>query len=484
MFQATQFGNVCTQTGFLGDSGSEDCLYLNVYVPSVAQPERGFPVMVWIHGGGFTFGAGSEYDPTPLVEKGGVIVVTINYRLGYLGFFAHPALDTEGHLAGNYGLLDQQFALKWVQRNIGAFGGDRKRVTIFGESAGGLSVYSQLASPTAAGLFQRAISESGAYASFAGPFPFTDYDAAIVSLAVGESTGAHGLDVGPVPSGNDVATSVGCPSPATADCLRAVPAATLVLAEPGGVNPFVDGTVLTQPPGEAFASGQFNRVPVISGSNHDENRYGVALAELASGKPLTAAGYPQAVYSYLVLPGPPPHNAVADSVISLYPLSADPTSPSIELGALGDADFVCTTRNADRLLSQYVPTYAYEFHDETAPPFFPPLSFPLGDSHFIEVQYLFDLKAGFGISPTFTPDQQALSNTMIGYWTQFAKTGNPNGREEGENQQEGAEEQSVAHWPSYSETAQFLSLVAPRPVAESDSSFDTDHKCSEFWNTL
>src|SRR6266851_5213905 len=157
LFQATQFSNVCTQLLFgLGPlSGSEDCLYLNVYVPDTDSPAHGFPVMVWIHGGGLTWGAGSQYDPTPLVEKGDVIVVTINYRLGYLGFFAHPALDTEGDLAGNYGLLDQQFALKWVRRNIGAFGGDRNRVTIFGESAGGLSVYSQLASPTAAGLFQR-----------------------------------------------------------------------------------------------------------------------------------------------------------------------------------------------------------------------------------------------------------------------------------------------------------------------------------------
>ena len=110
--------------------------------------------MVWIHGGAFVIGAGSDYDPTPLVENGNVIVVTINYRLGFLGFFAHPALDTEGHLNANYGLMDQQFALKWVRRNIGAFGGDHKRVTIFGESAGGFSVFSNLASPTAAGLFQ------------------------------------------------------------------------------------------------------------------------------------------------------------------------------------------------------------------------------------------------------------------------------------------------------------------------------------------
>jgi para-nitrobenzyl esterase len=471
LFQATRFGNPCVQTNGIGGTfGSEDCLSLNVYVPTVPQPAHGFPVMVWIHGGSFTFGAGLDYDPTPLVEKGGVIVITINYRLGYLGFFAHPALDTEGHPAGNYGLMDQQFALKWVRRNIGAFGGNRNRVTIFGQSAGGFSVYAHLASPTAAALFERAIAESGAYVSFEGHFPFTDYDAGIVSLAAGESTGSsRSVNFPGVPSGNDVATSVGCASPATASCLRAVPAATLVLAEPGGVNPFVDGTLLTQPPGEAIGSGQFNQVPVISGSTHDENRFSVALAELSSGTPLTAAGYPGAVYSFLGLTGPPPDNGFADSVIALYPLNADPTSPSIELGALSDADFVCGARNADLLLSQYVPTYAYEFHDETAPPFFP-VSFPQGDSHFIEVQYLFDLEA-FGITPTFTADQQALSNTMIGYWTQFAKTGNPNST-------------GAPTWSQYSAGGSFESLVAPAPVPQSDASFDTDHHCSGFWDTL
>jgi para-nitrobenzyl esterase len=168
---------------------------------------------------------------------------------------------------------------------------------------------------------------------------------------------------------------------------------------------------------------------------------------------------------------PPPDNVFADPVISLYPLSADPTSPSIELGALGDALFVCPARNADLLLSQYVSTYAYEFHDETAPPVFFQPSFPLGDAHFIEVQYLFDLGAFFGITPTFTADQQALSNTMIGYWTQFAKTGNPNS--------EGA-----PVWSQYSAGGSFESLVAPAPISELDTSFDTDHKCSGFWNKL
>src|SRR5229473_5268321 len=190
----------CAQPdGAGGMDGDENCLFLNVYVPNIPQPAHGFPVMVWIHGGALVVGRGWSFNPQPLVDGGGVIVVTINYRLGYLGFFAHPALDTEGHLAGNYGLLDQQFALKWVRRNVGAFGGDSNRVTIFGESAGGLSVYSNLASPTAKGLFQRAIAESGAYSSF------QDYLQTIVPLTTAETVGVPGQ----VPSGLAFAASVG-----------------------------------------------------------------------------------------------------------------------------------------------------------------------------------------------------------------------------------------------------------------------------------
>jgi para-nitrobenzyl esterase len=457
----------CAQPdGAGGMTGDENCLYLNVYVPNVRQPAHGFPVMVWIHGGGLVTGSGWSYDPQPLVDGGGVIVVTINYRLGYFGFFAHPALDAEGHLAGNYGLMDQQFALQWVQRNIEAFGGNRNRVTMFGESAGGLSVYSNLASPTAAGLFEGAIAESGAYVNFAGHFPFTDYLASVVPLATGESTGSS--EFGVVPSGIDAAISVGCASQ-TAACLRAVPALALVQAEPGGVFPFVDGTVLTQPPGEAIGNGQFNRVPVISGSNHDEWRYFVALQyDLGTG-PLTDANYLAAVEAFVSPPNPPFASLLATVV---YPLTNYPPQPPgnqsapLALGALGtDAVFVCPARNAGLSLAAYVPTYVYEFHDETAPSFFPPLSFPLGDSHFIEVLYLFNL--GF----TFTSDQQQLSNTMVGYWTQFAKTGNPNST-------------GAPAWSQYSSGGSIESLVAPTPVPELDASFDSNHKCSGFWDTF
>jgi para-nitrobenzyl esterase len=468
VFQATKFGEVCTQNQafFVGTPiGSEDCLYLNVYVPDVVPPPHGFPVMVWIHGGALVSGAGSLCDPTPLVEKGNVIVVTINYRLGLLGFFAHPALDREGHLNANYGLMDQQFALDWVRRNIGGFGGDHKRVTIFGESAGGFSVLSNLASPTAAGLFQRAISESGAYAEF------QDYwdSISLVPLAAAETMGTA-----LVPAGMSLATDVGCSSQ-TAQCLRAIPASTLVEAQPrtlfpalGLVFPIIDGTVLTQTLDAAFKSGAFNRVPVISGTNHDEWRLFVAFQYDLEGNPLTDAEYQAAVAGFLQ----PVPDLPLQFVLGVYPLSNYPPPPGYfvrapqALGALGtDSLFVCTSRNAE-----YVPTYSYEFNDETAPSVLPPLSFPLGDAHIIELEYLFNLSA-FGISPTFTPDQQQLSDTMIGYWTQFAKTGNPNS--------EGA-----PNWPSYNATAQLQSLLAPTAAPESDSSFDADHKCSSFWDTF
>ena len=286
VLKATQVGSECTQPG---PFGSEDCLFLNVFTPQNVLADdlledhgRGLPVMVWIHGGGLVTGGGDLYDPTPMMNEG-VIVVTINYRLGYLGFFAQSALDAEHHLAGNYGLMDQQLALKWVQKNIKGFGGDPNQITIFGESAGGQSVYAQLASPTAAHLFRGAIAESGSYGEFQDYFDF------IVGLTSGETTGTLF-----VPPGDSVAASVGCSSETSA-CLRAVPAAALAAEEPGTIYPFVDGTLLTQTPGQAFASGQFNRVPVISGSNHDEYRLFVADEYDFTGHPLTDAEYPEAV---------------------------------------------------------------------------------------------------------------------------------------------------------------------------------------------
>jgi para-nitrobenzyl esterase len=259
--QATSFGPNCPQppSQFGLASTSEDCLYLNVFTPAGTH-RRNLPVMVWLHGGSLLVGESNDYDPARLVRDG-VIVVTVNYRLGALGFLADPALaDRPGGPSGNFGLEDQQAALRWVQRNIRGFGGDPANVTLTGESAGGLSVLAQLASPGARGLFARAISESGTY-------NLTQEPLATVEAA-----------------GEAFAAKVGCTSQAAAACLRHLPVSAIVDSEDfTGYRPDIDGRVLTQSIGAALASGQFNRVPVINGTNHDEWRLFVARSELPPG---------------------------------------------------------------------------------------------------------------------------------------------------------------------------------------------------------
>ena len=449
LFDASSFGSVCTQPG----RGTEDCLFLNIYVPNFKKNgNKAMPVMFWIHGGGLTTGAGSDYDPTPLLRPGNVIVVTINYRLGYLGFLAQTALDTEGHDAGNYGFMDQQFAMQWVKDNIVAFGGDPSNVTIFGESAGGQSVYCQLASPTAAGLYAHAIAESGSYEIFQ-TFLINALDP-IAALSVGETTGT-----GLVPSGATIADSVGCSSQ-TAACLRGVSNTALVSAQVSTVYPFVDGTLLTETPAEAFAAGNFNKVPVIAGTNHNEWRIFVALQYDATGHPiLTMADYDAATVAFW---GP-----VLGPIVELfYPYMA----PGGQV--LGDSEtdgiFACSARNGDMLLAGFTNTYAYEFNDEFAPPQPPPagLSFPLGAYHGAEVQYLFDV----GFFSELNPAQLQLSDAMVSYWTNFAATGDPNSP-------------ATPTWSLYDPTSDvFQSLIPPTPTTE--TTFNTDHLCDSFWNLI
>ena len=449
---ATAFGNACAQTAGILNAGSdaEDCLFLNVFAPrgEEHEDEEGRAVMVFIHGGGLTTGESNSYDPTKLVEDGGVIVVTINYRLGILGFLTHPALTAESsnHASGNYGLMDQQFALKWVRRNIARFGGNPYNVTIFGESAGGLSVHANLASPTAAGLFRKAIAESGAY-SLAQP-----------TLAVAEGLGAA------------VASLAGCTSQ-TAACLRGLPVSTILTIQTvvagGGIVPTVDGQVLTQSVGAAFASGQFNHVPVIEGSNHDEWRLFVGINEIVTGKVLAAGDYIPEIQATLGISDPAVATFIATSI---YPLAAYPpasTAPSIALGAVStDAIIACNTRLVSRFLAAYVPTYEYEFNDHTAPiPAGYNVSFPTGAYHSAELQYLFG-PASLGL-PGLSADQNELSDAMVRYWTRFARTGNPNSV-------------SVPAWPAYSPSDQFQSLELLTPVTK--TTFAADHKC-RLWGT-
>jgi para-nitrobenzyl esterase len=416
-------------------STSEDCLYLNVFTPSGG----GFhPVMVWIHGGALVTGESNDYDPTQLVEDG-VTVVTINYRLGALGFLAHPALADANGQSGDYGLMDQQAALRWVQRNIASFGGDPRNVTIFGESAGGLSVLSQVASPQAKGLFEKAIAESGSY------------NLTQTSLASAET------------AGEAFATEAGCASQ-TAACLRSLPVSTILAdQDASGYTPNINSEVLPQSLGTAFATGDFNRVPIINGTNHDEWRLFVALSEL-EGNPVTAANYQAMISSTLGVPA-----TVAAVIAAEYPLIAYP-SPSVALGALGtDAIFACPALSIDQSVSKFVPTFAYEFNDENAPEnFLPPVSFPYGAAHATEIQYLMALPTA-AFPGTLTAQQQQLAATMKGYWTNFAKRGVPGSF-------------GIPFWPLFNTvTQQMQSLVPPVPQTETD--FATTHNCA-FWTAL
>ena len=437
---ATRFAPHCPQSAspFGLASTSEDCLFLNVFTPSRQRAGAHHPVMVWIHGGALVTGESNDYSPAKLVEDG-VTVVTINYRLGALGFLAHPALADANGQSGDYGLMDQQAALRWVQRNIASFGGDPRNVTIFGESAGGLSTLSQIASPAARGLFSRAIVESGSY------------NLTQASLASAEA------------AGQAFAAKAGC-SDQTAACLRSLPVSTILANEnAAGYTPNINSEVLPQTLKTAFATGEFNRVPIINGTNRDEWRLFVALSEL-EGNPVTAANYQSMISSTLGVP------AQAAAVIAAeYPLSAYP-SPSVALGAVGtDAIFACPALTIDQTVSKFVPTFAYEFNDENAPEnFLPPVSFPYGAAHASEIQYVMDLLTA-AFPGTLSAPQQQLATIMKSYWTNFAKRGFPTSF-------------GTPFWPHFNNvTRQMQSLVPPTPQTETN--FAATHKCA-FWAAL
>jgi len=424
---------------------SEDCLYLNVYTPAPGSgDEGGRPVLVWIHGGGLTQDGGRNYDPTTLAADG-VVVVTINYRLGALGFLAHPALAAQpGGSAGNYGLMDQQAALRWVQANIRRFGGNAHNVTIAGESAGGLSVLAQMVSRGARGLFQKAIVQSGAFALNQQP------------LAVAET------------AGEAFAAKAGCPDQSAA-CLRKLPVADLVNTPFAGIPGVVDGQVLTEPIGTALAAGRFARVPVLNGTNHDEERIFVTFGRAISGgtnvaipgQPVTADNYQTDIAAVLGVPA-----ARAAAIAAQYPPAAYP-SPAVAFSTLvADASFACPALQVDQLTSRQVPTFAYEFNDDAAPEIFvPSLIPPAVATHGSELQYLFGLPNA-PVPGTLDAAQQGLAASMQAAWANFAASGDPS--------------TAAAGWPAFGggDRASVLSLVTPQPRLETD--FAASHHCS-FW---
>jgi para-nitrobenzyl esterase len=455
---ATQFANHCPQPAspFGLPSTTEDCLFLNVFTPvqnnsagKGGHGGHGLPVMFWMHGGALVVGESDDYNPQRLVAQG-VIVVTINYRLGALGFLAHPALSAEAdrdnddiNLAapgsGNYGIMDQQLALKWVKQNIAAFGGDPQNVTMFGESAGGLSTFSNLVSPLAEELFAKAIVESGAYRL------------SLPSLATAEAQGTA------------FATAEGC-TDQTAACLRALTVVQVLTQEnPAGYVTNIDNRVLPQSIDTALASGAFHHVPVINGSNHDEWRLFVALNDVFAGIIPTPANYPQVIAGTLGIPV-----AAAGPIVALYPPGTTTESTELALGALGtDAIFACPAHFASELTSRFVPTFAYEFNDENAPELFLPFAgFPYGAAHASEIQYLFDVRPSVPPTP-LNASQQQLADNMVDYWAAFATNSNPN-------------HLNTPAWPLFSIVPGAMqSFVPPTPVNE--LTFAIDHKCA-FWD--
>jgi para-nitrobenzyl esterase len=448
---ATKPGSACPQPSSIvsgGDSGkgstTEDCLYLNVYTPTAGTARRTLPdaagkgklpVMVWIHGGSYVNGAGSDYGPGPLVTEGGVIVVTINYRLGALGFLALPELESESPAGvGGYGLLDQQAALRWVQRNIAKFGGDAKNVTLFGESAGAGSVCSQLVSPSAHGLFSKAIAESGC--ALRGPTKATAEQA-----------------------GTAFAKRLGCSGTSVLVCLRGKSAAEIRNAQNSRSTalawaPATGTTALPRTVDAAFSSGNFSKLPLLQGTNHDEGRLFVLSLGLNNLRP---AGYAAAVRQAAP--------AAAGRILAEYPLTKFNNSPGDALGAIiTDATFSCPALRVDNTASKQTTVYGYEFNDPNAP--LPKIAqYPLKAAHAAELPYLFELKSLGGAVPS---SAQKLSQQMIGYWTNFAAHGNPNG-------------DGLTNWAKYGDSLQALVPGGSRKLAT--SSFAADHHCG-LWNTL
>ncbi len=407
---ADRYGAICMQK-IAKDNGvglqpaSEDCLTLNVFAPAGATTPAKLPVMMWIHGGGLVNGSGTAelYDGSALARQG-VVVVTINYRLGRFGYFAHPALtaEAEGGLVANYGLMDQIAALEWVKRNVAAFGGDAKNVTIFGESAGGVSVNRLMMIPSVRGLFQKAIVESGAGRE------------ADRSLAEAEAAGAA------------FATGLGVATPANAAALRAIPADAIVAA--GDLNMLknetltLDGRLLTRTAMDAFRKGETARVPYLIGSN-DLEIPGAFAGSFRLGVKLTDAQKPGVVAAY-------------------------GGQPAYDEHIVTDAVFGEPARTLARAQARTgAPVWLYRFAVLSAGA---PKALK-GAVHASDRQYVFQTLAA---SPWPTDARDAaLASTISAYWVAFAKTGDPNGA-------------GRPAWPRYDTGDRLLEFTNAGPVAK------------------
>ncbi len=442
----------CPQNANPADSNpastTEDCLYLNVTAPRTVPAGQRLPVMVWLHGGGFTQGAGGDYDTQRLADAGAV-VVTINYRLGIFGFLGHPALNG----SGAFGLLDQQAALRWIRHNAAAFGGDPRNITLFGESAGAFSTCAQLASPTAAGLFDKAIIQSGTCSMSQMGIDPAGGDTVWPSRQSGERIAAAAAD------------QVGCTDAAqTMACLRRAPVSALLAAQqkiPATWAPSYGSDTLPLDPRRAVADGRVHPVPLMVGTTAHEARYFVAMYFDGPGQPLSRQTYQQFLRTAF--------GKDARRVAARYPVSAH-GSPSLAWAAIAtDRGWTCPTQAGNRLLTRKTPVYQYEFADDSAPrpAGFPiPAAFPLGAYHGGELPYLFD-GPGAATDQPLSASQRRLADQMIAYWTRFAATGNPNDR-------------GLPRWKPL--TSKSANHVRSLSSARSNGDGSTEHHC-RFWDT-
>lgn len=444
---ATEFGSQCPELGWglpRTIVGNEDCLYLNIYAPEATGRPR--PVAVWFHGGGYTGGASQDVDPSVFAAKADVVVVTVNYRLGALGFASLPELDAESPTksSGNYALMDQQEALRWVQQNIKTFGGDPHRVTAIGESAGAFSIWVHMVSPHARGLFQRAIVMSGTNTSLADGTP-------MVERSVEEARG---------PS-LKLAAEFGCVrGPAFLDCLRAVPADKLVTAVGAakgwvGWTVIVDGYVLPEQPRALRDRGAFARIPILSGNDANEGAF--FFMTRSTGR--TEEDYRQAVLAT-------PFGA---EILAAYPPLRN-GSADLTLTAAASDQWACGTQKINTIFERLTTVYAYEFADTAAPPtLFSFPGAPVGALHTAEIPYVFQTSYPTEIhssSPAFSTPQQALSDRMLKAWGNFI-WGRP----------------PAPDWTPFNSASETTVL---RPQGDSKltaADFSRKHNCS-FWDSI